>query len=131
MKKRIIVIFLAALVGISVGMSLLLNNLEEPVASIQREEVDLKKMNEELAALSLNVMQSLNDDYEGIGDILFEYQKSFTIQTSLDSADSNSKQIAMNIQKSVEDVFNTGELESISTGSYKIIVESKDGTIIN
>ncbi len=49
----------------------------------------------------------------------------------MDSGDSNTKQIAMDIQKSVEEVLDSEELDFISTDSYKIYVESKDGEIIN
>lgn len=49
----------------------------------------------------------------------------------LDRGDSKSKLIAIDIQKSVEDVLDSEELEFISTDSYKIYVESNDGEIIN
>jgi uncharacterized protein YpmB len=131
LKKGLVGIGIVVLVGIIVGVGLLFNKSEEPVATAQSEELDMKKVNEELSTLTMNVMQSLNGNYEGIGDIQSEYQKSLTIQTSLDSGDSNSKQIAMDIQKSVEEVLDSEELDFISTDSYKIYVESKDGDIIN
>ncbi|WP_096202062.1 DUF4030 domain-containing protein [Bacillus sp. FJAT-45350] len=131
MKKGLVGIGFVVLVGIIVGSGLLFNNSEEPVASAQNEELDMSEVNKELATLTMNVMQSLNSNYEGIGDILIDYQESLTIQTSLDSEDSHSKQIAKDIQKSVEEVLDSEELDFISIDSYKIYVESKDGEILN
>ncbi len=131
LKKGLVGIGFVVLVGIIVGSGLLFNNSEEPVASAQNEELDMSEVNKELATLTMNVMQSLNSNYEGIGDILIDYQESLTIQTSLDSEDSHSKQIAKDIQKSVEEVLDSEELDFISIDSYKIYVESKDGEILN
>jgi hypothetical protein len=132
LKKSFIAIgIVVIMIGGIIGITTFVSESEETTALIQSEEFDVQKANQELSAITMNVMKSLNDNFDGIGDIFSEYQKSLTIKTSLDGAEASSKEVALEIQKSVEEVLESEELEFVSTDSYKIYVESKDGEIIN
>jgi flagellar basal body-associated protein FliL len=133
LKKSLITIGIVVIViGGVIGISTFVSDSEEIAALAQSEVIDVQKASQELSAITMNVMKSLNENYDGIGDILSEYQKSLTIKTSLDGTEASSKEIALEIQKSVNNVLKSEELDFVSEiDSYKIFIESKDGDIIN
>ncbi|MCM3164537.1 hypothetical protein [Metabacillus litoralis] len=94
------------------------------------DKVDNQLALKELTSITDKVIEVLKS-YEGIGDIETDYQSSLTIQTSLDSINAETQNIAREIQDKVEKVLNSKELESISKiDSYKIYVTNKDGKVI-
>ncbi|KHF39384.1 hypothetical protein [Halalkalibacter okhensis] len=132
MKKGLIASGIVAIMIVGgIGITTFVSDSDDTTAVAQSEEFDMQKVNQELSAITMNVMESLNENYDGIGDILSEYQKSLTIKTSLDATEESSKEIALEIHKVVKDVLESGELDFVSNiDSYEIFVESKDGDII-
>ncbi|MFE7064248.1 DUF4030 domain-containing protein [Sutcliffiella sp. NPDC057660] len=131
MKKSAIGIFI--MVCIAVGAILLLTNNSEGQVTLAEDQqvVDPQTANKELSILTMSIMEGLKD-YEVVVDIQSEYQKSITIQTSINSTDANAKKLTKEIEDRVNEIMKSEELNSLSRiESYEIYVRDKDGENLN
>jgi hypothetical protein len=97
--------------------------------SIVKEEH--KNINKELSYLTHNLMKGLKN-YDVIGDIGTEYQKSITIQTSIEGKGEEAHISALEIEEIVNEILNSKELSSVSKiESYKVIILNADGKAVN
>ena len=130
MKKTIIGI--VVIICIVMGSIKVLNNSKEPIVLSQNEEItDVSADLKENTFLVKSIFEGLKG-YEGIENVQANYQESLTIQTSIDSSDTNSENTAKDIHKRVKEILKSKELESISEiDSYEVYVRDKDGKIID
>lgn len=75
----------------------------------------------------MNVLKGLSD-YDVVGDISSEYQKSITIKTSISSSNTKAKKLAKEIEEKVAEIIKTDGVSNFD--SYEIYVNNKDGSII-
>lgn len=114
------------------------NNLNQRAFNIKVTEYKEVALNNhataatELEILAKQIMQGLKE-FDTIGDIETDYQKSITIQTTLDSSNKNTKRRATEIQeKVIEKILESKELEEVTRiESYKIYIKNKEDEIIN
>jgi hypothetical protein len=113
------------------------NNLNQRAFNIKVTEYKEAALNNHATAtterhiLAKQIMQGLKE-FDTIGDIETDYQKSITIQTILDSSNKNTKRRATEIQEKVEKILESKELEEVTRiESYKIYIKNKEGEIIN
>ncbi|MFE7064540.1 DUF4030 domain-containing protein [Sutcliffiella sp. NPDC057660] len=131
MKKSVIGIFIMVCIAVG-GILLLTNNSDGQVTFAENQlVVDPQTANKELSILTMSVMEGLKD-YEVVGDIQSEYQKSITIQTSINSTDENAKNLTKEIEDRVNEIMKSEELNWLSIiESYEIYVRDKDGENLN
>jgi hypothetical protein len=71
-------------------------------------------------------------DYDVIGNINIDYQKSITIQTSIKGSDKDAYKLAMEIEETVNEILHFKELNSVShIDSYKIKILNPKGKVVN
>jgi len=92
---------------------------------------EFKKEFKELPHLTKTLMEGLKD-YDVIGNIATEYQKSITIQTSIKGSDKDAHQLAMEIEETVNEILHSKELNSVShIDSYEIKILNAKGKVVN
>ena len=92
---------------------------------------EFKIEQKELQHLSKTLMEGLKDYYV-IGNIGTHYQKSITIHTSIKGSDKDAHKLAMEIEKTANEILHSKELNSVShIDSYEIIILYSNGKVVN
>ncbi len=121
------VVAVIIILGIIIGTTIVMGKADDKESVSTVEDTGMAVVNQEMFTLTSAISDGLND-YDGIGDIHIDYHEQITVQTSLDSSDIDK---AKEIQKSVEDLLKSEELESISNiESYQVSLLNKDGELI-
>ncbi|GAE37419.1 hypothetical protein [Halalkalibacter akibai] len=132
MKKRMLSMTVVAaiiILGI-VGTTMVMGKSKDQVSEVTVENVDMAGVNQEMFTLTSTIIEGLND-FDGIGDIQIDFHEKITVQTSLESSDASSIDQAIEIQKTVENILKSKELESISNiDSYQIYLLDEAGDVI-
>ena len=88
---------------------------------------DVEKIHKELLHLTSTLMAGLKN-YDVIGDVEIEYQKSITIQTSMNGLDKDTHKLAREIEETVNEILHSKELISVShIDSYEIKILNTKG----
>ncbi|MBE3102966.1 MAG: DUF4030 domain-containing protein [Bacilli bacterium] len=128
MKKSLIGIVIV--ICVVIGASWFVNNSSDKTV-VTTVNPDTEKINRELVFLMQSLQDGLKDNKEFVY-VRTEYQKAITIETAINSSDKNAKELAKGIEKSVNEILKSKELNSVSKiESYKIIVENSDGQTVN
>lgn len=135
MKKTKIIMVGAAISCLMLGSFVIFSDNNKSnkseAATTNSTEIDAKAAQIETMSIGQAVQEELSN-YEGIGDIIVDFQQSVTIQTSIDSSDPNAESLAKDIAKKVEDLLKSQKLKSVSkVDSYKVIVQSEDEKKLN
>ncbi len=113
-----------------VGTTMVMGKSKDQVSEVTVENVDMAGVNQEMFTLTSTIIEGLND-FDGIGDIQIDFHEKITVQTSLESSDASSIDQAIEIQKTVENILKSKELESISNiDSYQIYLLDEAGDVI-
>ena len=90
-----------------------------------------ENINKELLHLTSTLMEGLKN-YDVIGNINTDYQKSITIQTSIKGSDKDAHKLAMEIEETVNEILHSKELNSVShIDSYEIKILNTNGKEVN
>ncbi|WP_419962267.1 hypothetical protein [Psychrobacillus sp. BM2] len=107
--------------------------IERMDLSLTSEETE--KINKELSHIALSLMEGLKHN-DVFGNINTEYQnenqKSITIQTSLKGSDKDAHKLVLEIEKTVNEILHSKELNSLSNiDSYEIKILNAKGEVVN
>lgn len=92
---------------------------------------EFKKEQKEIFHLGKTLMEGLKD-YDVIGDIGTDYQKSITIHTSIKGSEKDAHKLAMEIEETVNEILHSNELNSVSRiDSYEIKILNTHGKVVN
>lgn len=92
---------------------------------------EVKNINKELLHLTSTLMEGLKD-YDVLGNINTDYQKSITIQTSIKSLDKDALKLAREIEEKVNVILHSNELNSVSRiDLYKVFILDTKGKVVN
>ena len=113
-----------------VGTMMVMGKSEDQVSEVTVENVDMAGVNQEMFTLTSTIIEGLND-FDGIGDIQIDFHEKITVQTSFESSDASAIDQAIEIQKTVENILKSKELESISNiDSYQVYLLDEAGDVI-
>ena len=92
---------------------------------------EFKKDFKELPHLTKTLVEGLKD-YDVIGNIGTDYQKSITIHTSIKGSDKDAHKLAMEIEETVNEILHSKELNSVPhIDSYEIKILNAKGEVVN
>ena len=90
-----------------------------------------KNSHKELQHLTSTLMEGLKD-YDVIGNINTDYQKSITIHTSIKGSDKDGHKLAMEIEETINEILHSKELDSVPhIDSYEIKILNAKGEVVN
>lgn len=114
-----------------VGTSIVMGKSNDNRSEVSIEDLGMAVINQEMFTLTSTIIDGLNN-FDDIGDIQIDFHERITVQTSLASSDTNSNDKAIEIQRIVEDILKSKELDSISNiQSYQVQVLDMEGDLIN
>ena len=109
------------------------STLKDYTVVVERMDLSFntQNINKELVHLTSALMEGLKD-YDEIGNINTNYQKSIIIQTSIKGSENDAHRLAKEIEETVNAILHSKELNSVShIDSYEITILNSDGKVVN